>query len=409
MRFILLAAALLAAVPALGQELSLDEARRRALESQPSVNALRLGARAADEAAVAEGALPDPRLKFGALNYPARNFPSAREDMTQTGVSWEQPLPGGDKRRLRSERAGAEAAQMRAEATGLRQGIARDVGLAWVDAWQADRARGLLEELAREAARALDVAQIALSSGRGAQADVLAARQSLGQANDRRLELDAVAQRARSALARWVPGTAARALPAELPAFQAPPPLAALREALERHPQHAMLERAQGVAEADVALAREAMKPDRSIEVGYYARGGGRSDMLMFQVAFEMPIFAAQKQDRTLQSKLALLERVREQGADHLQQLRADLDAAYVDWTVAGERLRNMEAAILPDAAARAATLLAQHGAGTGPLSAVLEARRALAETRLQELALRAGRAKARIALQYFEPMEDHR
>ena len=49
MRFILLAAALLAAVPALGQELSLDEARRRALESQPSVNALRLGARAADE------------------------------------------------------------------------------------------------------------------------------------------------------------------------------------------------------------------------------------------------------------------------------------------------------------------------------------------------------------------------
>ena len=140
---------------------------------------------------------------------------------------------------------------------------------------------------------------------------------------------------------------------------------------------------------------------------------GNRSDVTVdfwpLGPAFEMPIFAAQKQDRTLQSKLALLERVREQGADHLQQLRADLDAAYVDWTVAGERLRNMEAAILPDAAARAATLLAQHGAGTGPLSAVLEARRALAETRLQELALRAGRAKARIALQYFEPMEDHR
>src|SRR5260221_9914643 len=144
MRHLLLFAALVAATPALGQILTLDEARRRPLEAQPALKALDESARAAEETSVADGALPDPRLKLGALNFPARNFPNAREDMTQVGVSWEQGIPGGDKRRLRTERTRAEAEQARAEAAGLRQGIARDVGQAWVDAWQATGAERLL-------------------------------------------------------------------------------------------------------------------------------------------------------------------------------------------------------------------------------------------------------------------------
>ena len=403
---LLLAAAIAAATPALGQVLTLDEARRRALESQPALNAIKLGAHAAEQNAVAEGALPDPRLKLGALNFPTRNFPSAREDMTQVGLSWEQAFPGGDKRRLRTERAQAEAEQMRAEAIGLRQGIARDVGVAWVDAWQATSARSLVDELVREYARAVELAQIAVAAAKSPPSDVLAVRQVQGQAMDRRLELDAMAQRARSALARWLPDAGSRPLPDALPEFSAPASLAAMREALEHHPLHAMQVSAQGVAESEVALAREATKPDRSIEVGYYTRSGDRSDMLMFQVAFELPIFSAQKQDRSLQAKLALLERTREQRSDHLRQLRAELEAAYSDWLVAGERLRNLESAILPDARARHEALVAQHGAGTALLASVFEARRGLVEAQLQELALRSARAKARIGLQYFEHEE---
>ena len=403
---LLFATAIVAATPALGQVLTLDEARRRALESQPALNALKLGARAAEQSAVADGALPDPRVKLGALNFPTRNFPNAREDMTQVGVSWEQAFPGGDKRRLRTERTQAEAEQIRAEAIGMRQGIVRDVGVAWVEAWQTHGAKRLLDELVREYARAVDLAQIAVSAGKGPQSEVLAARQIYGQSTDRRLELDAMAQRARSALVRWLPDAGSRPLPDALPEFPAPAALVAMREALEHHPLHDMQLRAQSVAESDVALAREATKPDRSVEVGYYTRSGDRSDMLMFQVAFELPVFSAQKQDRSLEAKLALLERAREQRADHLRQLRADLDTAYADWSVAGQRLRNLQSAILPDADARLAALVAQHGAGAAPLASVFEARRGLVEAQMQELALRSGRAKARIALQYFEHEE---
>ena len=404
MRIALLFLAAFAAISsAFGQTLTLDEARRRALEAQPALRAIGLGAKAAEEASAADGALPDPRLKLGALNFPTRNFPSAREDMTQVGLSWEQAIPGGDKRRLRSERTRAEAEQARAEAASLRQGIARDVGLAWVEAWQAAGTERLLTELVREYERSSDVARIALESGKGSQSDVLAVRQLIGQAKDRQLEFVAQARRARAGLARWIPDAASWSLPVELPVFRAPASISAMSESIEHHPQHAMHLRAQGVAEADVALAREASNPDRSIELGYYARSGGRSDMVMLQFAIELPIFAGQKQDRMVASKLAQLERARDQRADHLRQLRAELAAAYADWDLAGDRLRNLRTAILPEARARLDVLVTQHGAGIAPLSTVFDARRGVVEARVQELAFISAQAKARVALQYFE------
>jgi len=400
---LLFVAALAAASPALGQVLTLDEARRRALDGQPALRVLKLNASAADESAVADGALPDPRLKLGALNFPTRGFPSARDDMTQVGVSWEQMIPGGDKRRLRGERAQAEAEQARAEGFAVRQAILRDVAQAWLDAWLSAASERLIGEVLKENERGIELAHIALGSGRGSQADVLAARQLLNQAADRRLELLAQSRRSRASLARWVPGAAAIELPERLPIFPPPAPVAAMREALDSHPLQRTLARVQGVAQADTALAREAYKPDRSVEFGYFARSGGRSDMLMFQMAFELPFYAGQKQDRQLEAKLRLAERVREQRADQLRQLRAELEASYADWSVAGERLRNVLDAILPDARARHDALVAAHGAGTVPLVQVFDARRQLIEARMQEQALRASQAKARVALQYFE------
>jgi outer membrane protein TolC len=400
---LLLLVALAAATPALGQVLTLDEARRRALDGQPALRALELNARAADESSVADGALPDPRLKLGALNFPTRGFPGARDDMTQVGVSWEQMIPGGDKRRLRSERTQAEAGQARAEALATRQAILRDVGAAWVDAWLAAANARLVGETAKESERAIELARIALASGKGSLADVLAARQLLNQSADRRLEIAAQLERARAGLARWVPGVVARELPETLPEFRLPVPVAAVREALDSHPQQRTLARMQGVADADTALAREASTPDRSVEVGYFARSGGRSDMLMFQMAFELPFYADKKQDRLLEAKLRLAERVREQRADQLRQLRAELEAAYAEWRIAGERLRNVSEAILPDARARLEALVGAHGSGTVPLVQVFDARRQLIDARMQELAMRATQAKARVALQYFE------
>ena len=391
--------------PAGAQVLTLDVARQRALAQQPALAALELNARALAAAAPAEGALPDPRLKVGLLNLPTRNFPGGPwEDMTQLLISYEQMLPGGDKRRLREERALAEAAQAKAETGGQRQAILREVAFAWLDAWQAVAAERAIGELAREIGRSIELAQIGVASGRGSQAEVFASRQMLSQSADRRLELASQAEKARAMLRRWVPDAGAFELPADLPASREPPPLATLSQNLEHHPQHAMHVRALGVADADVALAREATASDKTLEFGYALRqGANRSDMLMVQVAFELPLFRERKQDRLLEAKLRLAERAREQRADHLRQLRAELDGAWAEWRLAGERLENFTRATLPASQARLDTLLASQGSGRIELAQVLEARRQLIEARVQELSLKAIRARARAALEYFE------
>jgi len=398
------AALTFAAAPLSAQVLTLDAARSRALARQPSITALELNARAMAEAASADGALPDPRLKIGLLNLPAPNFPTAPwEDMTQFVISYEQMLPGGDKRRLRESRSLAEAAQAQAEAESQRQLIQRDVALAWLDAWQAQAAERSVRELAAEFGRAVELAQIGVASGRGQQAEVFAARQMQSQATDRRMELAAQAERARAMLRRWVPDAGSFELPAELPPWREPPPLAALAEGLDQHPLHAMNLRALGVAEADVALAREAISPDKTFEIGYAARQGNRSDMVMMQMTFELPLFRERKQDRLLESKLKLAERAREQRADHLRQLRAELDAVWAEWRITGERLDNFARGVLPSARGRLDTLLLAQASGRAELAQVLEARRQLIEAQLQEIALKSGHAKARAGIEYFE------
>lgn len=402
-------AALAATTPVFGQVLTLDEARRIALEQQPALKALELARGAGRLGAQAEAALPDPRLKLGALNFPARGFPDSRDDMTQVGVSWEQMIPGGDKRRLRSERALAEAELATAEAAVLRQTIRRDVALAWLEAWLAAANERLYRELAAEQALLVESARSALGTGKASQADLLMARQALGQITDRRLDLAAQAARGRAGMSRWVQAASARPLPEDLPVLGDPPQPDALLAELATHPQLGLLTGQKALADTDVALAREATKSDRTVEVGYYARGGGRSDMLMFQIAFELPIFSAQKQDNALAAKLRLADRVREQHADQVRMLRAELQAARDEWRLAGDRLRNLRNTILPDAAARLQSLFAQYAAGGTGLGSVLEARRALIESRMQEQALLAAQARARIALQYFETSGDRK
>jgi outer membrane protein TolC len=411
-RRIFLAVALLVGASATGAEpLTLQAARERALAAQPSLQALELMARASEEAAPAEAALPDPRVKLGAQNVPTRNFPTfTAEDMTQIVISYEQMVPGGDKRRLRGERMVAEAAQARAEIRGQREMIRRDAALAWLDAWQAVSAARAADELVQEYGRAIELATIGVASGRTPQAEVHGARQMQAQAIDRRLELAAQAERARAGLRRWVPDAGDFALPAQLPVWREPPAPAALVGSLERHPQHASLLGAQGVADADVAIAREASVPDKTFEVGYgFRQGMNRSDMIMLQVGFELPVWKAQKQDKVLESKLRLADRAREQRADQLRQLRSELDAAHAEWRIANERLVNFERSVLPAAKGRLDTLLAGQASGRAELAQIFDARRQLVEARLQELNLRTAQAKARVALEYFEHEGDVR
>jgi outer membrane protein TolC len=268
--------------------------------------------------------------------------------------------------------------------------------------WGLARTDGLVRELQAEYRQAIDAATVSVAAGRGSQADVYLARQLVNQSEDRLLELAMQSERARAELGRWIGAAAAPQVAESLPPMDAPAPLAELLDRLESHPQHAMSRAAESTAQAEASLAREAGRPDHSWEVGYAFRDGDRSDMVMLQFAFELPFWKQSRQDRVVESKLRMQERAREQSQDHLRMLRADLQAAYSEWQRNGERLTNFDARVIPDAQARIDALSAAYRAGRAELGAVLEARRALTDSRIQRFSVEVARAKARASIAYF-------
>lgn len=382
--------------------LPLAEAVRLALENQPLLAEKSAAMESTRHSAAAAGELPDPRLTLGLANVPSNGLSLTEEAMTTASIGIEQSIPGGDKRRLNAERARLETERSHAELEDGRRAVARDAALAWLSWYQPSQAKSLLHSLQREAQKQLEWQRIALGVGKSNLQQVLTVQGTLDLLYDREAELNHQGAAAQAELARWIGAAAYRVLPDELPQTAPQPDLPALRERLADHPQLASLDKARAAAQAEVALAREAVKPDWSLGASYGLRSAGRSDLISLQVTRDLPLFPENRQNRQLAARQAALEQVRAQREDRLRMLSAELEKTYVEWHAAGERIAWFDSAVLPHAAQRVEAALAAYQAVQADLAAVLEARRAELEAQLQRLALRVAQAKAQAQLQYF-------
>lgn len=392
--------------PVSESRLSLAEAVRLALENQPLLAEKGAAMESTQHSAVAAGELPDPRLTLGLANVPSNGLSLTEEAMTTASIGIEQGIPGGDKRRLNAERAQMETERSRAELQDSRRAVARDAALAWLGWYQPLHAKSLLHGLQREAQKQLEWQRIALGVGKGSLQQVLAVQGALDLLHDREAELDHQGAAAQAELARWIGAAAYRVLPEELPQpVPQPvpqPELPALRERLADHPRLAALDKALAAAQAEVALAREAVKSDWSLGASYGLRSAGRSDLISLQLARDLPLFPDNRQNRLLAARRAALEQARAQREDRLRSLSAELEKTYAEWHAAGERIAWFDSAVLPHAAQRVEAALAAYQAAQADLAAVLEARRAELEAQLQRLALRVAQAKAQAQLHYL-------
>ena len=124
--------------------------------------------------------------------------------------------------------------------------------------------------------------------------------------------------------------------------------------------------------------------------------------MISAQVSIDLPLFTADRQDRTVLAKQRDLQRRQLMHEDHSRMVEAELDATYADWSLAKERAERYQEEVLPAAKQRVDAALAEYRAGRTELTSVLEAQRAEVDMRLQWVALRVAAAKARVQLQYL-------
>lgn len=410
----LLLSAVLSALPPLalaqsGAALTLDEALRLAAAQSRQLVAQDAAVSAARAMSVAAGQLPDPVLRLGIDNVPANGtdaFSIAQDFMTMRRIGVMQELTRSDKRELRAQRSEQEAQREATSRTLVLANLQRDTALAWLDRYYAQRVQALVVEQQQEARLQIEAADSAYRAGRGGQADVFAARAALVALEDRASQVERQIRTARAALARWI-GAEAQREPAGRPDIHALRlDTQALEEELQHHPQVEVLAKQVAVADTEARLARANKSADWSLEVAYAKLGANFSDMISVGVAIPLQIARANRQDREEAAKLALLEQARAQREDALRAHVAEVRAMLAEWEIGRERLARYESSLIPLASQRTGAALTAYRAGTGPLFAVLEARRDELATRTEALQLENEIARAWAQLNFLVPRE---
>ena len=389
----------------LDQSLSLEEAVRLATQNQPLLQSLDDAAAASREAAVAEGQLPDPKLKFGVQNLPVTSSDAGRfnrDDMTMSTIGLMQEVIPQAKREAASKKMEAEAGQYHAEQLATARSIQRDVALAWLDVYEAQRKTELYQRIADEMTAERKVATARVGSGGAQASDVLRLDSQVSMMNDKRLTAQRDERKARSMLARWIGKAASRPIAHELPAMSAMPGLDKASEEIEGHPLIQNARQIETVAESDVARAKTERQQNWSWEVMYGKRRSDLSDMVTFQVAIDLPWDRANRQDRRTAGKLMLVEKARKLTEDRRHELLAELEAANADWDTAEARENEHQQRLIPNAEARLTLAKAGYAAGKQNLAEVWEARRGVLEVELEHWGIMADKQRAAVRLAYL-------
>lgn len=387
--------------------LTLVEAQRQALEIAPQVVGQTAAIRAAREMAVAAGRRPDPELKLGVENVPIDGpdrLSIGNDFMTMRRIGVMQEFTRAGKLERRTERYESEARKSEAERDLAVATVRRETAIAWLEAYYAEAIANAIVDQRTEALREVEAAEAYYRSGRGSQADVLAARAAVVALEDRVAEAQRRVATSRTSLARWVGASANEAL-AEKPDLGAiPGELLQEHLQLEHHPEIQVAMMAEGIAAAEVRLARENRRPDWTWELAYSRRGSPYSDMVSFGVSVPLPWDRANKQDREVAAKLALTEQAAAQREEIVRMHLAEVKAMVAEWRNGLDRGRRLTTELMPLAHERTQAALAAYRGARASLADVLAARRGELEARLQILMLELETARVWARLNFLLP-----
>jgi len=352
-------------------EVTLTEemAVQAALESNPGLAELEARAEALAAVPSQVGALPDPRISFGATNLPTDTFALDQEPMTQLQLGVAQVFPFPGKLGLREKIAALRAEAAVYSVDELRLSLAADVAAVW---WQLAYLREATAIVARNQDLMREFVAIARTKyevGKGLQQDVLLAELELSKLADLAIRLTGqteVQQARLNALLDW-PAARRSTLPEtvswELPALRAE---AALQESAARaRPLVVALEKDVAAAESAVALAKKDYFPDLDVSVGYGFRSGegpagaARPDFASVRLSVSVPIFLAEKQARAVDQRRAEMLGRTFSLADARARIRAEVASAVADYERARDSAKLFRTGIIPQARQTVASMLA--------------------------------------------------
>ncbi|MDT8399184.1 MAG: TolC family protein [Pseudomonadales bacterium] len=350
-------------------ELTLSEALRIIVDSNPGLAEMRGRADAAAQVPSQVGTLPDPRINVNALNLPVNSFSRSQEAMTQmqVGVSQSFPFPGTLSLRREAATYEAQAASLSVDETRLR--LLRDVKKAWWELAYLDRAMVIIRDNLTLIDQFIDIANTKYRVGEGLQQDVLLGQVERGRLHDRLLQLQGMrgvmAARLNALLAR--PQNVLVTLPErvdeELPSL--PMPESFISEAEQQRPLLAVLENKVKAAESNRDLAKKSLYPNFSLGANYGFRkgqnpnGDDRANFLSVLLSVEIPLYAGTKQQRLISQRSAELSAQNDALLDTRNQVSAEVQAAWYAFQQAQEQSQLFRTGIIPQSRQTVESMLA--------------------------------------------------
>ena len=387
------------------ESLTLAETMKLATQSQPLLQSMDDAAASLRQAAIAEGQLPDPKLKFGVINLPITTKDALRynrDDQTMLSVGISQDVIPLKKRALASDRLLAEADAFQTEQIATARTIERDVALAWLDVYEAQRKTELYQRMIDDMVAERQLLVSSISSGVAKSSDVLRMDTDISMTNDKRIFAQRDERKARAILARWIGKSASRSISSELPVMTNSLSVEAQSSALEQHPLLRNAYQTEKVAQYDVESAQANLQRNWGWEVGYGKRFNDRSDMLSFQVSIDLQLDRVNRQDRRTAEKMVLVEKARKLTEDRRRALSSELDSAIADAEAAQARENEHMTKLIPNAQAKLSIAQAGYAAGKQSIGEVWQARRDVIEIELDHWTILTDRQRAAVKIGYL-------
>jgi len=389
--------------------LGLEEAEQIAIQLDPVAKKFMVRAEAYSELAVAEGQLPDPKLKVGMMNLPADSFDRSDEAMTQLQLGLTQAFPRGRTLDFRQEHSEALADLETARGLERSLKVLREVRIQYLELFYQSQSEKILQRNRELFAELLSTTQRQYATGRDNQHDVLRAQLELSLVDDRILEVTRVKEAVIGNLAKYLASEQSqRPIADEFPTLRSIPPEGEIRERLVLHPLIVIEDAAVMASKKKIGEAEQQYKPGFSVDLTYgnrtgnFSNGSNRPDMLSAMVMVDLPIFTGKRQDKRLSAAVKQSTASQYARTDRLYELGSMLDREQSNWKRFSDRLSLYEQRAISDARLNAESTLKAYQNDIADFTTLMRAQLTELDTQLVMLRVRIERAKVQARLLYL-------
>lgn len=393
-----------AALPGLAAAapLSLEQALELAVQRSATTRGAQAGAMSAAEAARVAGQLPDPVLSAGIDNLPV----TGPDRLSTTADSMTMKRIGVSQEWLSAEKRTAQSAAAQAA-------VDREAAMVRIAAAEARLQAALAYVDTFYAAEALGLADLMAHHSHeeleAAKAKLATAAGSgpevLALSSARGVAEDEVAearQAQRQANLQLQRWIGPADNGVEAPVFAVLPDEAVF---IASHPAVIAAQRDVGLARQEASVTQTNRQPNWTWGVSYGQRTG-YSDMVSVGVSIPIPIAPSHRQDRETAAKLALVDKAEASLAEAQRIATAEYRSLDADAERLAERIARYRVSVLEPASQRTAAAMAGYRSNQTPLLALFEARHAevAAQRKLLSLQRELARTRAQLA---FKPVNE--